>query len=54
MVIRGGDIVSESNNGNESDASDSMPPLEDCFDAEEHVEYTVHGESLVARHALNL
>ena len=29
MVIRGGKVVSESNDGNESDASHSMPPLED-------------------------
>ena len=31
-----------------------MPSLEDCSDTDEHVEYVVHGESLVAKCALNL
>ena len=54
MVIKGGEVVSESDDGNESDASDDMPPLEDCSDNDENVEYAVHGESLVARRALNM
>ena len=44
----------ESDDGNEFDASDSMPPLEDCSNTDEHMEYVAHGESLVAGHALNL
>ena len=54
MVIRRGEVMSESDDGNESNASDSMPPLEDCSNADEHVKYVVHSESLVARFALNL
>ncbi|XP_020965381.1 uncharacterized protein LOC110266023 [Arachis ipaensis] len=51
MVIRGDDIVSDSDRGDDSDHN-SMPSLEDCSDGD--VEYAVHGESLVVRRALNL
>ena len=55
MVIKGGEVVSESDDGSAwVDASDSISPLEDCSDACEHVEYAVYGESLIARRALNL
>ncbi|XP_072087309.1 uncharacterized protein [Arachis hypogaea] len=45
MVIRGDDIVSDSDNN-------SMPSLEDFSDGD--VEYAGHGESFVVRRALNL
>ena len=49
MIIRGDEIVSESDSDNE------MPPLGDCSNVdEENVEYPVHGESLVILRALNL
>ena len=56
MVIKGGEIISESDDRNESDGHDSMSPLEDCsdVDADEHVEYIVCAKSLVTRHTLNL
>ena len=54
IVIREGKVMSESDDDNESDGSDSMPPLEDYSDADGHVEYVVHGESLIAMCALNL
>ena len=41
MVIKGGEVVSEYDDGNESDVSESMPPLEDCSDADENVEYAM-------------
>ncbi|XP_072081053.1 uncharacterized protein [Arachis hypogaea] len=51
MVIRGDNIVFDSDHGDDSDHN-SMPSLEDCSDGD--VEYAVHGESLVVRRALNL
>ena len=32
MVIRGGEVVSKSDDGSEFDGSDDMPPLEDYSD----------------------
>ncbi|XP_020961117.1 LOW QUALITY PROTEIN: uncharacterized protein LOC107646376 [Arachis ipaensis] len=51
MIIRGDDIVSDSDHGDDSDHN-SMPSLKDCSDGD--VEYAVHGESLIVRRALNL
>ncbi|XP_020958773.1 uncharacterized protein LOC110262652 [Arachis ipaensis] len=51
MVIRGDDIVSDSDHGDDSNHN-IMPLLEDCSDGD--IEYVVHGESLVVRHTLNL
>ncbi|XP_052110164.1 uncharacterized protein LOC110275632 [Arachis duranensis] len=49
-VIRGGDIVSDSDHGDDFDHN-SMSFLEDCSDGD--VEYAVHGESLVVIRWLN-
>nr|XP_029148743.1 uncharacterized protein LOC114925331 [Arachis hypogaea] len=51
MVIKGDDIVSDSDHGVDSDHN-SMSLLEDCSDGD--IEYEVYDESLVVRRALNL
>ena len=51
MLIKGGEIVSESEN--EEEDSEEMPTLEDITD-EENVEFAVTGESLVIRRVLNV
>ncbi|KAF7821062.1 uncharacterized protein G2W53_026517 [Senna tora] len=55
MLIRGDEIVSESEHDNDSDSSHpSMPSLEDCSDLDDNVVFAERGESLVTRRALNL
>ena len=42
IIIRRGEVVSESDYGNESNGSNGILLLEDCSNNNEHVEYVVH------------
>ncbi|KAF7839096.1 uncharacterized protein G2W53_007578 [Senna tora] len=55
MLIRGDEIVSESEHDRNSDSSHpSMTSLEDCSDIDDNVVFVERGESLVTRRALNI
>ncbi|KAF7835698.1 uncharacterized protein G2W53_010557 [Senna tora] len=55
MLIRGDEIVSESEHDNDSNSSHpSRPSLEDCSDIDDNMVFAEQSESLVTRHALNL
>ena len=53
MVIRGGEVMSKFDDGNESSGSDDMPPLEDCFDDDENV-HMLCMVNLLLLHVLNM